>query len=50
VSSLGDRQEAMLLMKPFAYVRSSLGFWQLKVAVDVPHCASLELLEEQMLN
>jgi hypothetical protein len=50
VSSLGDRQEAMLLMKPFAYVRSSLGIWQLKAMVDVLHCPSLELLEEQMLD
>jgi hypothetical protein len=50
VSSLGDRQEAMLLMKPFAYVKSSLGIWQLKAMVDVPHCPSLELLEEQMLD
>ncbi|MFZ0862294.1 MAG: hypothetical protein WCA27_05620 [Candidatus Sulfotelmatobacter sp.] len=50
VSSLGDRQEAMLLMKPLAYVRSSLGTWQLKTTVDVPHCPSLELLEEQMLD
>jgi hypothetical protein len=50
VSSLGDRQEAMLLMKPLAYVRSSLGIWQLKATVDVPHCPSLELLEEEMLD
>jgi hypothetical protein len=50
VSRLGDKQEAILLMKPLGYVRSSLGIWQLKAAVDVPHCASLELLEEQMLD
>lgn len=50
VSSLGDRQEAILLMKPFAYVRSALGIWQLKTTVDVPHCPSFELLEEQMLD
>jgi hypothetical protein len=50
VSCLGDKQEAILLMKPLGYVRSSLGIWQLKAAVDVPHCASLELLEEQMLD
>jgi len=50
VSCLGDKQEAILLMKPLDFVRSSLGIWQLKAAVDVPHCASLELLEEQMLD
>lgn len=50
VSCLGDKQEAMLLMKPLDFVRSSLGIWQLKAAVDVRHCASLELLEEQMLD
>jgi hypothetical protein len=50
VSCLGDKQEAMLLMKPLAYVRSSLGIWQLKATVDVLHCPSLELLEEQMLD
>jgi hypothetical protein len=50
VSRLGDKQEAMLLMKPLDFVRSSLGIWQLKATVDVLHCPSLELLEEQMLN
>jgi hypothetical protein len=50
VSRLGDRQEAMLLMKPLDFVRSSLGIWQLKVTVDVPHNAALELLEEQVLD
>jgi hypothetical protein len=40
----------MLLMKPLGYVRSSLGIWQLKATVDLPHCSSLELLEEQMLD
>lgn len=50
VSSLGDGQEAMLRMTPFAYVRSSLGIWQLKTTVDVPHCPSVELLEEEMLD
>lgn len=50
VSSLGERQEAMLLMKPFAYIRSSLGIWQLKTTVDVPHYPFFELLEEQMLD
>jgi hypothetical protein len=50
VSCLGDKQEAMVLMKPAACVRSSLGIWQLKMGVDVPQGASLELLEEQMLD
>jgi len=50
VSCLGDKQEAMLLMKPLGCVRSSLGTWQLKATVNLHHCPSLELLEEQMLD
>jgi hypothetical protein len=50
VSCLGDKQEAMLLMKPLGYVRSSLGVWQLKATVDLHHCPALKLLEEQMLD
>ena len=50
VSCLGDKQEALLLMKPAAYVRNSLGMWQLNAVVGAPHCLSLELLEEQMLD
>lgn len=50
VSRLGDKQEALVLMDPAVYVRSSLGIWQLKTAVGVSQCASLELLEKQMLD
>jgi hypothetical protein len=50
VSCLGRKQEALLLMKPLGFVRSSLGIWKLNAAVDVPNCQSLELLEEQMLD
>lgn len=50
VSCLGDKQEALLLMEPAAYLSSSLGIWQLKMGDDVPHCPSLELLEEQMVD
>ena len=50
VSCFGDKQEAMLLMNPLDFVRSSLGIWQLRAAVDVPHCAPLELLEEELLD
>lgn len=50
VSRLGNKQEVLVLMKPLAYVRSSLGVWQLKEAVGVPHGVSLELLEEPMLD
>jgi hypothetical protein len=48
VSQLGDKQEVLLLMEPAACLRSSLGIWQLKRRGDLPHGASLELLEEQM--
>ena len=50
VSCLGDKQEAMLLIRPVDFVRSSLGIWQLKARVDVPRCPSLELLGEQTLD
>jgi hypothetical protein len=50
VSCLGDKQEALLLMEPAAYLSSSLGIWQLKMGDDVPNGASLELLEEQVLD
>src|ERR1035441_6495056 len=50
VSNIGERQEAMLLMKAGDWVRSTLGIWQLRVAPNLLHGASLELLEEAALN
>lgn len=50
VSRLRDRQEAMLLMRPLDWFRTSLGFWQLRVASSLSNGASLELLEGAVLN
>jgi hypothetical protein len=46
VSQSCDRQEALLLMKPFAWVRTELGRWQLRTDAAVTHGARLELVEE----
>jgi hypothetical protein len=46
VSCLRDKQEAMLLMRPSDWVRSSLGIWRLNLAADLRHGAVLELLED----
>jgi hypothetical protein len=46
MSCFGDKQEVLVLMKPLAVVRSLLGTWQLKPAVNMRHGASLELLGE----
>jgi hypothetical protein len=45
VSQLRDRGEALLLMKPGDWVRTSLGVWQLRMA-DGRHDAALSLFEE----
>jgi hypothetical protein len=45
VSQCGARQEAMLLMKTLDWVRTTLGFWQLKTS-SVSHSARLELAED----
>jgi hypothetical protein len=50
VSHIGERQEAMLLMKAGDWVRSTLGIWQLRVAPNLRHGASLELLEDAAVN
>ena len=47
VSRLRQKQEAMLLMRPADWVRSSLGFWQLKTTPNLRSGAALELLEER---
>jgi hypothetical protein len=49
-SSLGDKQEVIVLLKLRAYVKSSLGVWQLKEAVGPRHGVALDLLEEQMVD
>jgi hypothetical protein len=50
VSQFEEKQEAMLLMKPMAWIKSVLGVWQLKAASSLPGRASMELLEEAVLN
>jgi hypothetical protein len=50
VSHIGERQEALLLMRPGDWVRSTLGIWQLRVAPNLPHGASLQLLEDGVLD
>ena len=44
------KQEAMLLMRAGDWVRTALGFWQLRVSSNLPYGASLELLEDAALN
>jgi len=50
VSHSGEKQEAMLLMKAGDWVRSTLGVWQLTVAPNLRHSASLQLLEDAVLG
>jgi hypothetical protein len=50
VSHIGERQEALLLMKAGDWVRSTLGIWQLRVAQNLRHGASLQLLEDGILD
>ncbi len=50
VSQSGPRQEAMLLMKPLDWVRTSLGSWRLNLAANARCGASLELVEEGTFN
>jgi len=50
VSHIGEKQEALLLMKAGDWVRSTLGIWQLRVAPNLRHGASLQLLEDTALN
>jgi hypothetical protein len=46
VSESGEKQEAMLLMKPFDWVRTTLGVWHLNTDTTLPYGAALELLED----
>jgi hypothetical protein len=50
VSHLRDKQEALLLMRAGDWVRTALGFWQLRVSSNLPYGASLELLEDAAMN
>jgi hypothetical protein len=50
VSHVGERQEAMLLMKTGDWVRSALGVWQLTIAPNLRHGASLQLLEDAVIG
>jgi hypothetical protein len=44
VSHIGEKQEAMLLMRAGDWIRSTLGIWQLTVAPNLRHGAALELV------
>jgi hypothetical protein len=50
VSHIRDKQEALLLMKPLDWVRSSLGMWQLRASANLRHGASLKLLEDLVVS
>ena len=45
VSQSGTSEEAMLLMKPFDWVRTALGRWQLRTG-SIPERTRLELVED----
>lgn len=49
VSQAGTKQEAMLLMRPLDWVRTSLGLWQLTTASLVSH-PRLELFESRITS
>ena len=50
VSESREKQEAMLLMKPLDWVRTTLGVWQLKTGPTPRHRARLELLEDGVIG
>jgi hypothetical protein len=50
VSHIGEKQEAMLLMKAGDWVQSTLGVWQLMIEPNLRHGASLQLLEDAVLG
>jgi hypothetical protein len=47
ISCLRQKQEAVLLMRPADWVKSSLGFWQLHIMPSLRGGAPLVLLEER---
>ena len=49
VSQCGPRQEAMLLMKPLDWVRTTLGVWQLRTGYSVSQHARLDLVEQKVV-
>jgi hypothetical protein len=49
VSQSGTRQEAMLLMKPLDWVRTALGYWQLRTG-SIPEGTRLELVEDGVIG
>jgi hypothetical protein len=50
VSEWREKQEAMLLMKPLDWLRTTLGVWQLKTGLTPPQSARLELLEDGVVG
>ena len=49
VSQSGTRQEAMLLMKPLDWVRTALGYWQLRTGY-ISERTRLELVEDGIVG
>lgn len=45
VSEFRDKQEVLILLRPKAWVRSSIGFWQLVSQPGTSNAASLQLAE-----
>jgi len=50
VSESREKQEAMLLMKPLDWLRTTLGVWQLKTGLTPLRSARLELLEDGVVG
>lgn len=50
VSQLHGRQEGLLLMEPGSWIRSSLGYWQLRVHPKLPNGAALTLAGDAALG
>jgi len=50
VSQSRERQEAMVLLRPSARVRTTLGVWQLNTRPTKPQSMALELLEDGVTN
>lgn len=50
VSQCDARQEAMLLMKPLDWVRTTLGLWQLRACSAASKSARLELVEDGVVG
>lgn len=50
VSQIGEKQEAMFLIKTGDWIRTALGIWQLTAAPNLRQGASLQLLEDAVFG